>query len=180
MAADSSTRADNSLTMGTRPNHDPVTVKQPITDNSLTFGVCTICDHSGHADVVKPLPGMEPIAEYATRWEANVALARLSEAGYEAVVLVDPATDVAPHHVTDRVAVLVVRCEAAQAATEVLGLDRPDREAEALDAAFHQQRFADRPAWVRFLTWTLVAAIPGPLAIVGLWLLLTLLRSLFP
>ncbi len=123
---------------------------------------------------------MEPIAEFASRWEANVALARLSEAGYEAAVLVDPATDVAPHHVTDRVAVLVVRCEAAGAAAELLGLDDPDPQAELLDAAFHRQRFSDRPAWVRYLTWTLVAAIPGPFAVLGLWLAWTLLRSLFP
>ena len=123
---------------------------------------------------------MEPIAEYPTRWEAHVALARLSEAGYEAAVLVDPATDIAPHHVTDRVAVLVVRAEAAQAAAELLGLEHRDMEAERLDAAFHRQRFAERPAWVRYVTWTLLIAIPGPFAIVGLWVLWTLLQSLFP
>ena len=114
---------------------------------------------------------MEAIAEYPTRWEANVALARLSEAGYEGAVLVDPATDIAPHHVTDRVAVLVVRAEAAESAAELLGLERTDTEAERLDAAFHRQRFADRPAWVRYVTWTLMIAIPGPFAISGLWLL---------
>ena len=129
---------------------------------------------------VRPMPGMVPIAEYASRWEANVAAARLSEAGYEAAVLVDPAIDVAPHHVTDRVAVLVVRSEAAVAASETLGLDRPDLEAEKLDAAFHRRRFADRPAWVRYTTWTLIIAIPGPIAVLGTWLLWTLLRGLFP
>ena len=129
---------------------------------------------------VRPLPGMVPIAEYATRWEANVAAARLKEAGYEATVLVDPAIEVAPHHVTNRLAVLVVRTEVADPAAELLGLERPDAEAEDLDAAFHQRRFADRPAWVRYLTWTLVVAIPGPLAIAGLLLLWSVLRSLFP
>ena len=129
---------------------------------------------------VRPLPGMVPIAEYATRWEANVALARLKEAGYEAAVIVDPATDVAPHHVTERLAVLVVRTEVADPAAEVLGLERADIEAEYLDAAFHQRRFADRPAWVRYLTWALIIAIPGPIAIAGLLLLWTLLRSMFP
>lgn len=129
---------------------------------------------------VRPLPGMVPIAEYASRWEANVAAARLKEAGFEAAVLVDPATEVAPHHVTDRLAVLVVRTEAADPAAELLGLERADTEAENLDAAFHQRRFADRPAWVRYLTWTLIIAIPGPIAIAGLLLLLTLLRGMFP
>ena len=129
---------------------------------------------------VRPLPGMVPIAEYASRWEANVAAARLREAGYEAAVIFDPATDMAPHHVTDRLARLVVRAEVADPAAEVLGLERRDNEAERLDAAFHHRRFADRPAWVRYLTWTLVIAIPGPLAISGLILLWTVLRSLFP
>ena len=123
---------------------------------------------------------MVPIAEYPNRWEANVAAARLQEAGYEATVLVDPATDVAPHHVTNRLAVLVVRAEAADPAAELLGLERPDIEAERLDAAFHQRRFADRPAWVRYLTWLLVVAIPGPVAVAGLWVLWTALRSMFP
>ena len=123
---------------------------------------------------------MVPIAEYATRWEANVALARLKEAGYEAAVIVDPATDVAPHHVTERLAVLVVRTEVADPAAEVLGLERTDIEAEYLDAAFHQRRFADRPAWVRYLTWALIIAVPGPIAIAGLLLLWTLLSSMFP
>lgn len=123
---------------------------------------------------------MVPIAEYATRWEANVALARLKEAGYEAAVIVDPATDVAPHHVTERLAVLVVRTEVADPAAEVLGLERADIEAEYLDAAFHQRRFADRPAWVRYLTWALIIAVPGPIAIAGLLLLWTLLSSMFP
>ncbi len=123
---------------------------------------------------------MVPIAEYASRWEANVAAARLKEAGYEAAVIVDPATDVAPHHVTERLAVLVVRTEVADPAAEVLGLERADIEAEYLDAAFHQRRFADRPAWVRYLTWALIIAIPGPIAIAGLLLLWTLLGSMFP
>ena len=129
---------------------------------------------------VRPLPGMVPIAEYGSRWEANVAAARLREAGYEATVLVDPATDVVPHYVTHRFAVLVVRAEVADLAAEVLGLERPDVEAERLDAAFHQRRFADRPAWIRYLTWTLVIAIPVPIAISGLILLWTTLRSIFP
>ncbi len=123
---------------------------------------------------------MVPIATYATRWEANVAHARLANAGFEAAVLVDPATDVAPHHVTERRAVLVVRAEAVTAASGVLGVDHPDLQAEALDAVFYRKRFRDRPAWVRYSTWILVIAIPGPIAVVGLWLVWELLSGLFP
>ena len=129
---------------------------------------------------VRPLPGMVAIAEYSSRWDADVAAARLREEGYEAAVLVDPATGVAPHHITYRPAVLVVRDEFADLAAEVLGLQRPDTEAERLDAAFHQRRFADRPAWVRYLTWIVFIAIPGPFIVVGLWLMWTTLRSVFP
>ena len=123
---------------------------------------------------------MVAIAEYASRWEADVAAARLRESGYEAAVLVDPATEVAPHHITHRGAALVVRVEVAEHAADVLGLERPDIEAERLDAAFHQRRFADRPAWIRYLTWTLIIAIPVPIAIAGLILLWTAIRSVFP
>ncbi len=129
---------------------------------------------------VRPLPGMVPIAEYPSRWEADVAAARLREAGFETTVIFDPATNVAPHHVTERLAVVVVRAEVADPAAELLGVERPDVEAEHLDAAFHQRRFADRPAWVRYLTWALIIAIPGPIAISGLVLLWTVLQSMFP
>lgn len=123
---------------------------------------------------------MVPIAEYSTLWEANVAAARLRESGFEAVVLSDPATEVAPHHVTERLAVLMVREEAEAATRDVLGLDQPDHEAELLDAAFHLHRFADRPAWVRYATWALLIAIPGPIAVLALWLALSLVQNLFP
>ena len=123
---------------------------------------------------------MVAIAEYASRWEADVAAARLRDEGYEAAVLADPAAEVAPHHITYRPAALVVRVEVADLAAEVLGLERPDTEAERLDAAFHQRRFADRPAWVRYLTWIVFIAIPGPFIVVGLWLMWTTLRSVFP
>lgn len=129
---------------------------------------------------MRPLPGMVPVAEYPNRWEADVAAARLREAGYEATVLIDPATEVAPHHITYRGAMVVVRAEAADAAAELLGTERPDPEAERLDAAFHSKRFADRPGWVRLLTWTLIIAIPVPIAISGLILLWTALGSIFP
>ncbi|MCY4425126.1 MAG: hypothetical protein OXC06_18860 [Acidimicrobiaceae bacterium] len=129
---------------------------------------------------MRPLSGLVPIAEYADRWDANVAAARLQEAGFEATVIFDPATDVAPHHVTHRMAVLVVRAEAADPAAELLGLERPDIEAERLDATFNQRRFADRPAWVRYLAWILVIAVPGPFIVSVLLSLWWGWQSIFP
>lgn len=134
----------------------------------------------GHAMRMRPLPGMVAIAEYPSRFEADVAAARLHEAGYEATVLVDPASEVAPHHMTHRLALLVVRVEVAEVAADLLGLEQPDLEAERLDAAFHQRRFADRPGWVRSLTWIVFIAIPGPFIVVGLWLIWTAFSALFP
>ena len=121
-----------------------------------------------------------PIAEYASRWEADVAAARLREAGCEASVLADPATAIALRHASDSSVVLAVRYEAAGDAADLLGLNTPDPEAEFLDAAYHHRRFSDRPAWVRFTTWVLLAAIPGPFAVVALWLLWKAMRSLYP
>ena len=123
---------------------------------------------------------MVAIAEYPDRWEADVAAARLRGEGYEAAVLVDPATTVAPHHITHRLAVLVVRAEVADRAAEVLGLERPDTEAARLDAAFHQRRFADRPAWIRYLFWIVFIAIPGPFIVVALWVMWNTVRGVFP
>lgn len=127
-----------------------------------------------------PLPGMSTIASYASRWQADVAAARLRDAGYGAAVLADPAAGVAPHHVTERMAVVVVREETAESARELLGDTEHNEEFERVEAAFHARRFADRPAWVRYATWALLVSIPGPLALTAAWLLWNALRSLFP
>ena len=121
------------------------------------------------------------MAEFGSRFDADLARARLWEAGLEAAVLGDPAHGVAPHHVTERVFSLVVRDEVVEHAREVLGGDvPPNAEAEALDRQFHQRRFADRPPWVRWMTWALIAAFVGPVAIAALLQLVWILRGLFP
>ena len=122
---------------------------------------------------------MAAIAEYPSRWEAEVAAARLREAGYEAAVLAE-AWEANSQDTSYCLAAVVVRAEVADLAAGVLGLERPDIEAEHLDAAFYQRRFADRPAWVRHLTWIVFIAIPGPLIVVGLVLLWTVLQGIFP
>ena len=123
---------------------------------------------------------MSDVGSYTSRWQADVAAACLREAGYDAAVLVDPATGVAPHHVTERMAIVVVREEAAESARELLEISESDAQFARIEAAFHTRRFADRPAWVRYATWALLISIPGPLALTAVWLLWTALRGLFP
>lgn len=130
---------------------------------------------------MRPLPGMSVVGEYTTRFDADVAAARLHESGLESTVLGDPSYSVAPHHIVERVFRLVVRDEVAEHATLVLDNGRgPDREADALDALYHQRRFADRPAWVRWATWAVLVAFAGPLLISAGLQALYLTDRLFP
>ena len=129
---------------------------------------------------MRPLPGMVPVAEFPNRWEAQVAVARLEQAGIEAAMLGDPADQVAPHHVTERMVMVVVREEVAEDAADVLAVDGADGWSEEMDAALHERRFADRPGWVRYATWALILAIPAPLALSAIYLLYRAASGLFP
>ena len=130
---------------------------------------------------MRPLPGMSVVGEYTSRFDADVAAARLLDSGLESTVLGDPSYSVAPHHVVERLFRLVVRDEVADHASELLTDGRaPDPEAEALDAHFHQRRFADRPPWIRWATWSLLIAIPGTVAASAALLVLMLLVRAFP
>ncbi|GJM38992.1 MAG: hypothetical protein DHS20C19_23590 [Acidimicrobiales bacterium] len=130
---------------------------------------------------MRPLPGRSIVAEFGAQFDADVAKARLAEAGLESVVMGDPAASVAPHHVTERVFQLVVMDEIVDHARSVLFDDRPpDHEAETLDAAFHTHRFADRPLWIRRTTVLLIVTFVGPIAIAAFLHLLWLTRGLFP
>lgn len=130
---------------------------------------------------MRPLPGRSVIAEFGDRFDADVAKARLDDAGLESTVLGDPAYSVAPHLVTERVFQLVVRDEIADHARDVLADGRPaDREADSLDEAFYQRRFADRPTWVRRSTWLVIAAVAGPPATAATMHLFWIVRGAFP
>jgi hypothetical protein len=104
---------------------------------------------------------MRVVAEYGSRFDADLAVARLEGYGLEASVLADPAAGVAPHHVTDPVFAVVVREEVEDDARTVLA-DGTDPESLALDADYFSTRFADRPRWVRRTTWLVLAALAGP------------------
>ena len=130
---------------------------------------------------MQPLPGMCTVGEYTSRFDADLAAARLSDSGLESTVLGDPSYSVAPHHVVERIFRLVVRDEVADDARDVLwGDPAHDDEADALDAMFHHRRFQDRPRWVRWATWSVLAAIAGPLLLTVAFQGLYLLDRLFP
>jgi hypothetical protein len=130
---------------------------------------------------MRPLPGRSVVAEYGSRFDADVGHARLTEAGLESVILGDPAHSIAPHHVTERGFQLVVRDEIADHARSVLTDDLPaDDQAAELDAAFYQTRFADRPPWVRWATWAVGLAFIGPVAVTALIVFFWIVGGLFP
>jgi hypothetical protein len=122
---------------------------------------------------------MSVVGEYTTRFDADLAAAQLSDQGLESTVLSGHLSW--PHDLLSRVWRLVVRDEVAEHAQAVLddGL-APDPEVEALDALYHHRRFADRPAWVRWTTVAILAAVAGPLVLSAVVQLVLLLDRLFP
>ncbi len=131
----------------------------------------------------QPLPGMVPVAEYGSRFDADLAAARLTEYGIESAVVGDPAALVAPHHVTDPGFTVVVLAETVDDAREVLGFQPSDQRltpSDELDDAYHHRRFADRPRWVRIMTWMLLLAVPIPMALAAFGLLVVTVARLFP
>ncbi|HEY5663055.1 MAG TPA: hypothetical protein VIS05_03370 [Ilumatobacter sp.] len=129
---------------------------------------------------IDPLPGMAVVAEYVSRFDADVAVAMLWDAGLEGAILGDPAHSVAPHHVTERMFRIVVREEVAEDARDLLRDGIGDTEADALDALYHRRPLADRPTWFRWAAWSLFWAIPGTFIVALTLIALSLLRGLFP
>jgi len=124
----------------------------------------------------RPLPGMIAVAEFGSRFDADLASARLHDSGIDNAVLGDPASTIAPHHVTERWFSVCVRAEVVDLALETLTHEPND----LIDSPAPPRRFGERPGWVRILTWALILAIPVPL-LISLGLLTYLgIRSLFP
>ncbi|MGI9602220.1 MAG: hypothetical protein ACR2QE_10070 [Acidimicrobiales bacterium] len=127
----------------------------------------------------RPLPGMVAIAEFGSRFAADLASARLTHVGIDSAVLGDPASTVAPHHVTERWFSVCVREEAADEAREALADEVETPAGDDHDAPF-SRRFRDRPGWIRALTWALIIAIPVPILLSLVLVVFQALRSLFP
>jgi hypothetical protein len=122
---------------------------------------------------------MSIIGEYTSRFDADVAAARLLESGFESTVLSENWA--APHDGVESSFHLVVRDEVADHASELLAGGRAaDHEADELDAMYHHRTFADRPNWVRWATWTIIIAIPGTLLLTAAVQALAITDRLFP
>ena len=124
---------------------------------------------------------MSIVGEYNSKFDADLAVAMLTDAGLEGAVMADPAHSVAPHLVTDPGFRVVVREEVAEDARELLshGVE-PNKEIQALEAAYHHRRFADRPRWIRWAGWAVFWAIPGTILYFCALIAYTLLQGLFP
>ena len=121
------------------------------------------------------------VAEYATRFEADLAIARLADHGIPSLVRADPAHSVAPHLVTEHGFRVEVPEDDLDQAREALGLDvPPDLEAEQLDALFFRVPFAQRPRWVRWLTVLAIVSIAGPVVFTAVVLLVSILSAAAP
>lgn len=119
--------------------------------------------------MIDPLDGLEPIAEFGSRFEADAAAARLETEGIEAAVLGDPGSSIAPHHVNVAGFSVVVLPQDVIAARAVLDKDHLDDEEP------NYTRFGDRSASFKAATVVLVLIFVVPLlaAIVialGSWL----------
>lgn len=124
---------------------------------------------------------MSVVGEFTSKFDADLAVAMLGDAGLEGAVLADPAHSVAPHLVTEPGFRVIVRDEVAEDARELLGHGtEPSKEIQALEAAYHYRRFADRPMWIRWAGWSVFWAIPGLFLIAGALIVYVLLQGLFP
>ena len=119
------------------------------------------------------MPGMRVVGVYNRRFDADLAVAMLDSAGIEAVIVGDlnPETGAASLAVDGfRVA---VREEISEDASTLLA-------AEAFEEVHRERRFADRPTFVRWGTYTVLAAMAGPIVALALIEAEWLIDALFP
>ncbi len=121
---------------------------------------------------------MSTVREYGTKFDADTAKALLAEYGIDSAVYGDPAHHVAPHLVTEAGFELMVLTPQIDEALEILGPQNP--ALDELEAHYHHRSFADRPKWIRVLTYLLLLSTPVPLAIGAAVLLVDLLQRAFP
>jgi hypothetical protein len=121
------------------------------------------------------------VAEFGTRFEADVAMACLADHGIESQMRADPAHAIAPHLVTMRGFRVEVHADDVELARDALGLDVPaDPVAAELDRAYFRVPFSERPRWIRWLAVAAIAGVVGVPAITAILLVITILSRLAP
>jgi hypothetical protein len=121
------------------------------------------------------------VAEYGSRFEADVAVALLTDNGIEGIVRADPAHAVAPHLVTVPGFRVAVHSDDVDIALEALGADDPRHpEADDLDRDYLRVPFAQRPPWLRWLAYLGLAGAAGLPALAAIILVVLVLVRLAP
>ena len=121
------------------------------------------------------------VAEYGSRFEADVAVACLNDNGIEGILRADPAHAIAPHLVTMPGFRVAVHRDDVDMALVALGVDESrDPQADELDRDYLRVPFAQRPRWLRWLAIAAIAGTVGPLAITAIVLFVSVLLRLAP
>ena len=125
---------------------------------------------------------MRVVGVFNRRFDADLAVARLESAGIEATILSDTNPETGTLGLGAKGFRVVVHHEIAEDATSVLHGAAPAVQAgsDELDAGIDERRFADRPPWIRYGTYAVLAALAGPIAIVALVEIGWLVGGLFP
>ena len=128
------------------------------------------------------MPDMRVVGVFPRRFDADLAVARLDSAGIEAVIIADTNPETGNVGLGGRGYRVAVREEIAEDAATVLNGENPAAQAEIdeLDMLFHQRRFADRSALVRWGTIAVLAAMAGPVVIALLFQMEWLVDAVFP
>lgn len=119
------------------------------------------------------MPGMSVVGVYNRRFDADVAVAALDSAGIEAVIVGDTNPETGNASLASWGFKVVVRDEISEDAYAVLTADE-------FDTSTRDRRFADRSPLVRWGTYSVLAAMAGPIIALALIEAEWLIDALFP
>ena len=116
---------------------------------------------------------MRVVGEYNRRFDADLAVAVLDAAGIEAVIVSDANPETGNASLSAGGYKVVVRDEISEDAADVLA-------AEPVEELADERSFSDRPAFVRWGTYAVLAAMAGPVIVMALIEAEWLVDALFP
>ncbi|MGB1630310.1 MAG: hypothetical protein ACPHIC_05195 [Acidimicrobiales bacterium] len=119
------------------------------------------------------VPGMRVVGEYNRLFDAELAVAMLDSAGIDATIVSDTNPETGNVSLSAGGHRVVVRAEIGEDACAVLAAD-PVEDIE------RQRHFADRPPFIRWGVYLVLAAMAGPLVVLALVEAEWLIDSLFP